>query len=122
LPKLGLSVGQAFDPCANLRAGATILGEDYAAAASHFGAGQFALRRALGAYNSGSLYAGQGYVNEILAAAGLAPEVDYAPPPAAVAKAPPAKTRHHTAPATPEPSYTIEHTAGSPVTVYVGSP
>ena len=76
---LGLTVRAAFDPCTNLQAGATILGADYRNAAQHFGTGQYALRRAIGAYNSGSLYAGQDYVNEILAAAGLAPETGYVP-------------------------------------------
>ena len=121
LPKLGISVAQAFDPCTNLRAGATILAEDYANAASHFGPGQFALRRALGAYNSGSLYAGQTYVNEILQAAGLAPETNY-PPAQSSAATPPGKTKHRVAAAAPETLYTVQHTAGSPVTVYVGSP
>jgi type IV secretion system protein VirB1 len=83
LPRLGLSVSDAFDPCTNLRAGATILGEDYASAEARFGPGQMALRRALGAYNTGSLFAGQTYVNAILVAAGLAP--DDAGPPATVA-------------------------------------
>lgn len=71
LPKLGLSVRDAFDPCSNVRAGATILASDYRAAAAQFGPGQLALRRALGAYNTGSLYAGYGYVAKILAAAGI---------------------------------------------------
>jgi type IV secretion system protein VirB1 len=74
LPKLGLRVSDAFDACTNLKAGATILGGDYASAVAHFGPGQIALRRALGAYNTGSLFAGQGYINQILVAAGLAPE------------------------------------------------
>ena len=71
LPRLGLSVRDAFDPCMNLRGGATILASDYRAAALQFGAGQFALRRAIGAYNSGSLYAGSTYIRRILEAAGI---------------------------------------------------
>jgi type IV secretion system protein VirB1 len=118
LPRLGLSVHQAFDPCANLHGGAQILSEDYAAAAGRFGAGQFALRRALGAYNSGSLFAGQSYVNEILAAAGLSPETDYP----AQQQAAVATRKHRTVASAPSAGYTVEHTVGSPVTVYVGSP
>jgi len=121
LPKLGISVRDAFDPCVNLRAGSTILGADYGAAANQFGSGQYALRRALGAYNSGSLYAGQGYVNAILAAAGLRPEIDY---PALAAKKPArtaAKRKGRVAAAGPRPEYTLQHTAGSPVVVIVGS-
>ncbi len=80
LPGLRLSVEAAFEPCTNLRAGATILGGDYAAASQRFGPGQRALRHALCAYNTGSFFAGQGYVNAILAAAGLSPEYADAPP------------------------------------------
>ena len=78
--RLGLTPSRVFDPCTNVHAGATILSEDYRSAAHLFGPGQFALRRALGAYNSGSIFAGQTYVNEILIAAGLAPDDDYVPP------------------------------------------
>jgi len=80
LPRLGLSVRDAFDPCINLRGGATILFSDYRAAALEFGQGQYALRRAIGAYNSGSLYAGYGYVAKILAAAGLGADNDFRVP------------------------------------------
>jgi len=132
LPRLGLNVEHIFDPCTNLAAGSTILAEDYRSAAHEFGAGQYALRRALGAYNTGSLFAGQDYVNEILAAAGLGPEQDYptVPDPAPIADAAAAasgakqkpKGAHHI-PGTeePAPSYTVQHTAGSPVTVLVGN-
>jgi type IV secretion system protein VirB1 len=128
LARLGISVNEIFNPCVNLRAGSTILGEDYNSAASHFGSGQFALRRALGAYNSGSLYAGQGYVNSILAAAGLASEQDYpvtaaaaAPEPATPKAAGGKHAKHAAASTEPEPAYTLQHTSGSPVTVIVGS-
>jgi type IV secretion system protein VirB1 len=77
LPKLGLSVSEAFDPCSNIRAGATILTADYRAASSEFGQGQYSLRRAIGAYNSGSLYAGERYIVKILAAAGIAGGDDF---------------------------------------------
>ena len=83
----------------------------------------FAIRRALGAYNTGSLYAGQDYVNEILAAAGLSPEDDgIAAAKAPAPKAPAAHAKHRSAPAAPAQGYTVQHSAGSPVTVFVGSP
>jgi type IV secretion system protein VirB1 len=64
LPKLGLSVTQVFDPCNNIRTGASILTAAYAAAARIQGDGQPALRAALSAYNTGDFYRGQvnGYV------------------------------------------------------------
>lgn len=80
LPKLGFSLREAFDPCINVRGGATILTSDYRAAAAEFGQGQYALRRAIGAYNSGSLYAGYGYIAKILAAAGIAAEDEFRVP------------------------------------------
>lgn len=80
LPRLGLSVREAFDPCLNVRAGATILASNYRAATRQFGAGQYALRRAIGAYNSGSLFAGYGYITQILRAAGVAAESDFRVP------------------------------------------
>jgi type IV secretion system protein VirB1 len=71
LAGLHLSVRDAFDPCLNLHAGATILAGDYARAAGEFGSGQHALRRAIGAYNTGSVFSGDGYIDKILLAAGL---------------------------------------------------
>jgi len=69
---LGLDAARLFDPCTNLRAGASILQRAYASAARHFGPGQAALRFALSAYNSGSLYAAPHYARRVAAAAGLA--------------------------------------------------
>ena len=80
LQPLGLSVNEAFNPCTNLAAGSTILASDYRAATSEFGPGQYALRRAIGAYNSGSLYAGYGYIHEILVAAGVDAPADIVVP------------------------------------------
>jgi len=128
LPSLGLSVTNVFDPCTNLQAGASILSADYRAAIAHFGPGQIALRHALGAYNTGSLYAGQGYINQILVAAGLPPEYD-----ASVAPDPPSgggtgtettakPKKKPAAAATPKPMFVLQHTAGSPVDVIVGTP
>ena len=69
LSRLGLTVRDALDPCLNLRSGATILKANYRAAVARFGRGQYALRSAIGAYNTGSLYAGQGYIARVLSAA-----------------------------------------------------
>jgi type IV secretion system protein VirB1 len=80
LARLGMSVPEAFDPCLNLHGGATILAYDYQSAVAEFGPGQFALRRAIGAYNTGSIFSGYGYIEKILAAAGLAAEQDFVVP------------------------------------------
>jgi type IV secretion system protein VirB1 len=64
LPSLGFTVAQMFDPCANIRAGASILTADYLAASSGRPNPQEALRAALSAYNTGSFERGfyNGYV------------------------------------------------------------
>ncbi len=117
LPSLGLSVRRAFDPCSNLHAGATILGNFYASASAQFGAGQFALRRALSAYNSGSMYAAQDYVDRILVAAGVPPDAPADVPLAAHPKA----HAPAVAVATPKPPYT-ETSSESGVIVINGNP
>jgi type IV secretion system protein VirB1 len=71
LAALGLTPDNVFDSCTNLRAGASILRRAYASAARRFGPGQVALRHALGAYNSGSLFAAPQYARRVAAAAGL---------------------------------------------------
>ncbi len=71
LPALGLSPATVFDSCTNLGAGAAILRHAYASAAQRFGAGQAALRLALSAYNSGSLFAAPQYARRVVAAAGV---------------------------------------------------
>lgn len=73
LARLGLNVGTAFDACINLAAGAQILAENYSLAARYFGAGQVALRHAIGMYNTGRLDAGGAYVRRVLIAAGIRP-------------------------------------------------
>ena len=67
--RLGLTVREAFDPCTNVRAGAQILAADYARASARYGPGQLALRRAIGAYNTGQLTAGDGYISAVVGAA-----------------------------------------------------
>lgn len=71
LARFGLSPETAFDPCTNLHTGAAILKEFYTRAQARFGAGEEALRHALSAYNTGSLYAGTRYVRRIFNAAPL---------------------------------------------------
>jgi type IV secretion system protein VirB1 len=53
LPRLGLTVADAFDPCRNLQASARILSEGYRRALPTAGAGQAALWTALSFYNTG---------------------------------------------------------------------
>jgi type IV secretion system protein VirB1 len=72
----GLNVQTAFDACANLGAGARILSRDYAFATRRFGAGQVALRHAIGMYNTGMLDAGRGYIRSVLLAAGVTEQID----------------------------------------------
>ena len=64
LATLGITVEQVLEPCTNIRAAATILTADYAAAARTRGDGQPALQAALSAYNTGDFYRGfaNGYV------------------------------------------------------------
>ncbi len=118
LPRLGLSIRAAFEPCSNLHAGATILSADYASASAQFGPGQYALRRALSAYNSGSMFAAQGYVDRILIAAGVPPDD---PTPAPVAVRPRAHGPVAAAIATPKPPYT-ETSSDSGVLIINGNP
>jgi type IV secretion system protein VirB1 len=111
LPRLGMTVRESFDPCINVNGAATILSTDYRAAAAKFGPGQYALRRALGAYNSGSLYAGYEYVLQILAAAGVSAPSDFVPNVARVSipapsARPPAYVRLDSFGAAPSPTHT----------------
>jgi len=69
---LGLDVHRAFEPCANIAAGAHILEAAYVGAARRYGSGQPALVHALSAYNTGGYWAGLGYASGVYAtAAGL---------------------------------------------------
>jgi type IV secretion system protein VirB1 len=67
LPRLGLSVEQAFEPCLNLKAAETVLRGCYDAAAKQLGPGQEALKAALSCFNTGDFRAGlaNGYVSSI---------------------------------------------------------
>lgn len=92
LPRLGLTVADAFDPCRNLQASARVLAEGYQRALPIAGAGQAALRVALSFYNTGRPDRGlrNGYVARVVAqAAGSTPArldaIDQAAQPAPVA-------------------------------------
>lgn len=82
LPRLGLSIEAAFDPCRNLAAAARILREGYGRGRARHGAGQAALRVALSIYNTGHAERGfaNGYVARVVAHAG---RTRHAPAPAA---------------------------------------
>jgi type IV secretion system protein VirB1 len=69
--RLSMSARALFDPCLNLRAGATILLEDYNVAERRYGSGQIALRHAIGMYNTGRLDRGASYERRVLAIAGI---------------------------------------------------
>ena len=72
LSKLGLTIREVFDPCANLSAGGKILTEFYERASKQFGPGEKALRASISAYNSGSWIRGErdGYVGLVYGQAG----------------------------------------------------
>jgi type IV secretion system protein VirB1 len=75
---LGVNVHTAFDACTNLRAGSAILSAAYGFAERRYGGGQIALRHAIGMYNTGRLDGGSGYVQQVLAAAGIHERYDAA--------------------------------------------
>jgi type IV secretion system protein VirB1 len=95
LPRLGLSLEAAFDPCRNLAAGAEVLREGYARGAARYGPGQTALRVALSYYNTGHAERGfaNGYVARVTRQASRAPEpIGSAPLPSVAAAPTPAPT------------------------------
>jgi len=69
LRRLNLSVEDVLIPCNNIKTGGKILKDFYIKASGKFGHGQQALFHALSGYNTGSLYAGTGYVKKIINAA-----------------------------------------------------
>jgi type IV secretion system protein VirB1 len=79
--RLGLSIATAFEPCENLRAMQTILGECYARAQGESPSQQVAVRKALSCYYSGNFTRGfspdapgqPSYVTKVVAAARFAP-------------------------------------------------
>lgn len=73
LAALGTTIEQVLDPCANVKAGATILAANYAQAVRSRGEGQGALQAALSAYNTGNFYGGfvNGYVAKYYGPGGI---------------------------------------------------
>jgi len=95
LTKTGLTVEDAFDPCKNVAAAATILHWNYKAAKGTMQGEQEALLAAVSAYNTGSFSKGfdNGYVRKVLANAPSKPERDpQAVQPIALVQAPGATT------------------------------
>lgn len=76
--RFGFDTATAFEPCANIAAGARILRDAYAGAARTYGPGQVALVHALSAYNTGGYWAGLGYAHGVYATAA---SLHYAVPP-----------------------------------------
>lgn len=68
LPKVKLTVEDAFDPCKNLAASAVILHGNFQAASKYSHNEQSALLKAISAYNTGSFSRGfsNGYVNRVV--------------------------------------------------------
>jgi type IV secretion system protein VirB1 len=71
LKRLNLTPEQVVEPCTNIQAGSSILKQFYSKALRHTSDPQLALRYALSAYNTGSLFAGNKYVQQVLARAGI---------------------------------------------------
>jgi type IV secretion system protein VirB1 len=91
LQPLGLTIAEAFDPCANLRAAAQLLAAGYRKAPATPGV-QTRLRIALSFYNTGHPYRGfaNGYVARVAAAAA---QVGRAPAAPAATLRPPVRER-----------------------------
>lgn len=82
LAKTGLTVEDAFEPCKNLAAAASILHWNYQAASRQVPGEQAALHAALSAYNTGSFTKGfsNGYVQKVVNNAGAGPAVPVVSP------------------------------------------
>lgn len=74
LPRIGLTVEQALDPCTNLREGGRILTSFYLDALKTYKQPQDALHAAISAYNTGNFRAGfeNGYVAKVVNASSYA--------------------------------------------------
>lgn len=111
LPKFNLSYREAFEPCANLRAGSKILEECYTRASGKFPDAQAALQAALSCYYSGNFSRGfrpdapgkPSYVQKVLASAGQ-PALAIPVVPAIAGAATPAKPATAARPAPAEDS------------------
>ncbi len=65
----GVTASELLNPCANLRVGSAILASAYLRSITQFPDRRQALRHAILAYNTGSLFAGAPYVQQIVDAA-----------------------------------------------------
>lgn len=103
LRSYGLTVASVMQPCTNIATGGSILTAAYEKARRQFGSWadanpQMTVRYAISAYNTGSLFAGSGYVAKVVSAAGSigevptfsAPTISALPPPrrVVIARAP----------------------------------
>ena len=81
LRRMNLDYAAAFDPCTNLRVGTAMLTANYQRGLQSGYAADKALYHALSAYNTGDFNRGlrNGYVNSVLRAAGVAPQLIAAP-------------------------------------------
>jgi type IV secretion system protein VirB1 len=77
LAPMGLSLDDVFDACRNVRAGTAILSGFYGRYKTDETSSS--LMKALSAYNTGQAWKGEGYVNRILAAAGVNYRVLFVP-------------------------------------------
>ena len=79
--RLGIDIDSAFEPCTNLAAMQTVLGECHERAAREQVAPQHALRRSLSCYYSGNFSTGfrSGYVRRVVAAVRTSFVADPAP-------------------------------------------
>lgn len=71
LKPMGLTLDKVFDPCQNIKAGTTILADFYKQHDRPGADKVVVLYKALSAYNTGSAWKGEGYINKILHAAGV---------------------------------------------------
>lgn len=110
LPKFGLDVVKAFEPCENLRVGSLILKECFERARGRFAGEQQALQAAFSCYYSGNFstgfkrdFVGQpSYVQKVLNSAGVATAIPLAK--AVKPRAEPVKLMADVAPASQQPS------------------
>jgi type IV secretion system protein VirB1 len=67
LDRLGMSIPDLFEPCANLRGASTVLTDCYKRALVQYEPGQPALHAALSCYNTGNFFSGisNGYVTKV---------------------------------------------------------
>ncbi|WP_179958134.1 lytic transglycosylase domain-containing protein [Chitinimonas arctica] len=123
LRRQGLNAEQAFEPCTNLRLGATILADNYRRTVKQGSRGELALLRALSAYNTGDFERGMrnGYVHAVMRASRhtASPINSAVPPLLGKRSASHTRTVQATGVAMPAPSPSTAvspHTAGSEIT------